>query len=92
MYLDKRKPSRHWANTSGNDLVGKLIWEGKNTMKEAFERLLAENSIESKINEQSIFDQLMTSKEAVRSLLLASGYLKAIWHEPYESVAARGGK
>ena len=76
LYLDERKYDTHWANTSGNGLVSKLIREGDKGIKTEFERLLNGESIEAKIDEQIIFSQLSGNRNAIWSLLLASGYLK----------------
>ena len=75
-YLAKRKYDTHWANTSGNGLVGKLIREGDQGIKTEFEKLLKGEAIEAKIDEQIIFSQLSQNRNAIWSLLLASGYLK----------------
>ncbi|MBP3204119.1 MAG: AAA family ATPase [Lachnospiraceae bacterium] len=76
LYLDERKYDTHWANTSGNGLVGKLIREGDKGIKTEFEKLLKGECIEAKIDEQIIFSQLSGNRNAIWSLLLASGYLK----------------
>ena len=75
-YLSKKKYDTYWANTSGNGLVSKLIREGDKGIKTEFERLLKGESIEVKIDEQIIFNQLTGNRNAIWSLLLASGYLK----------------
>ena len=76
MFLNKNKYGTHWANTSGNGLVGKLIREGDKEVKITFEALLRGECIEAEIDEQIIFDQLSKNRNAIWSLLLASGYLK----------------
>ena len=76
LYLDKMEYGTHWANTSGNGLVGKIIREGDREIKEDFEKLLNGNYIEAEIDEQIVFSQLDTNHNAIWSLLLASGYLK----------------
>jgi len=76
MYLDEGKYDTHWANTSGNGLVGKLIREGDKEIKSDFEELLNGGIIEAEIDEQIIFNQLSKNRNAIWSLLLASGYLK----------------
>ena len=76
LYLDERKFDTHWANTSGNGLVGKLIREGDKGIKTEFEKLLNGEVIEAKIDEQIVFSQLSGNRNAIWSLLLASGYLK----------------
>lgn len=85
-YLDKRKFSTYWANTSSNSLAGKMIREGGPDIKITMEDLLHGKSFSAKIDEQIVFSQLGNSESAIWSLLLASGYLKA---ENYE---IRGGK
>ncbi|MBP5198492.1 MAG: AAA family ATPase, partial [Lachnospiraceae bacterium] len=76
MYLDEGKYDTHWANTSGNGLVGKLIREGDKEIKSDFEELLKDGIIEAEIDEQIIYNQLDGDENAIWSLLLASGYLK----------------
>ena len=76
LYLDERKYDTHWANTSGNGLVGELLREGNPDIKSDFETLLKGDFIETEIDEQIIYDQLDDDENAIWSLFLASGYLK----------------
>lgn len=82
-YLDKKKVGAYWANTSANGLVGKLIREGDADIKKTFEHLLQGESIWMEIDEQIVYDQLTVKRNAVWSLLLASGYLKVKNFETY---------
>ena len=75
-YLDKRKFSTYWANTSSNGLVGKLIREGSKRTKLIMEDLLEGKILHTEIDEQIIFNQLTGNENAIWSLLLASGYLR----------------
>lgn len=75
-YLDKKRFSEYWANTSSNSLVNKLIQEGNPEIKITMEKLLNREHIFRKIDEQIIFIQLNQDENAIWSLLLASGYLK----------------
>lgn len=75
-FLDKRNVGAYWVNTSANRLVEKLLREGKPTVKQAFEELLEGGTLSMEIDEQIVYDQLSTKKNAIWSLLLASGYLK----------------
>lgn len=75
-YLDKRRFSAYWANTSSNGLVDKIIREGSNEIKVALEELLRGEHLHREIDEQIIFIQLGEDENAIWSLLLASGYLK----------------
>ncbi|WP_304975502.1 AAA family ATPase [uncultured Acetatifactor sp.] len=77
-YLDKRKTAAYWANSSANSLAGKLIREGNKNIKREFERLMQGETLRMEIDEQIVFNQLNTGKNAIWSLLLASGYLKAV--------------
>lgn len=77
-FLDDRKVGAYWANTSANRLVDKLIREGKPKVKQDFEELLEGGTLHMEIDEQIIYNQLSTKKNAIWSLLLASGYLKAV--------------
>ena len=85
-YLNKKKAGLYWANTSSNRLVGKLLREGNQEIKKAFEGLLAGEHLITPIDEQIVYDQLDTNEWAIWSLLLASGYLKVIRYEDYEEI------
>ena len=61
---------------NGNGLVGHLIGNGTPDIKMEFERLLNGECVEAAIDEQIVFDQLKGNRNAIWSLLLASGYLK----------------
>ncbi len=80
-FLDKGKYGTYWANTSANSLVGKLLREGNRQIKEKFETLLQGGIIKTPIDEQIVYDQLDDNESAIWSLLLASGYLKALSYE-----------
>ena len=75
-YLDKRKFSPYWANTSSNSLIGKLIREGSADTKMVMEDLLSGKVLRTQIDEQIVFSQLGHKETAIWSLLLASGYLR----------------
>jgi hypothetical protein len=78
MYLDKRKLAPYWANTSDNDLVSALLQSSDRKVKMDFERLLRGECIEAEIDEQIVFSQLSQKRDAIWSLLLATGYLKVV--------------
>ena len=80
-FLDKKKFTTYWANTSSNSLVGKLIREGDRGIKEKFEILLQGGVIRTPVDEQIVYNQLNGNEEAIWSLLLASGYVKALSYE-----------
>ena len=75
-YLDKRRFSTYWANTSSNSLAGKLIREGSRKTKLVMEDLLEGKILHTELDEQIVYSQLDDRESAVWSLLLASGYLR----------------
>ena len=85
-FLDTGAFTTHWANTSGNSLVGKLIREGSRAIKHTFEQLLQGEVIRRPIDEQIVYNQLRGNEDAVWSLLIASGYLKILSVERYEEM------
>lgn len=86
-YLDTGELATYWANTSSNSLVGKLVRESDEEIKELFESLLKGEHIYCPIDEQIVFNQLDENPDAIWSLLLASGYLKVLSVE--EKVAGK---
>ena len=85
-FLDTGKFDSYWANTSSNGLVDKLVREGNEDIKTAFEDLLMGNSIRCPIDEQIVYNQLDYNDHAIFSLLLASGYLKVLDYERMEKI------
>ncbi len=83
-YLKTGRLSTYWANTSANSLVGKLIREGSRQVKQDFESLMRDEKIRMEIDEQIVYNQLNWKKNAIWSLLLASGYLKVEETEFFE--------
>ncbi len=77
-FLDKRVAGAYWANSSANSLVEKLLREGNANIKKNFESLLHGGTLHMELDEQIVYNQLLTKKNAVWSLLLASGYLKVV--------------
>ena len=75
-YLDKKKIGVYWANTSSNGLVGRLLREGGKDTKQSFETLMQGGSLQMELDEQIVYSQLSKRRNAIWSLLLASGYLK----------------
>ena len=77
-FLDEGRIGIYWANTSSNSLVNKLIREGSPEVKKIFEQLIQGETIQMEIDEQIVYNQLFAKKNAIWSLLLASGYLKVV--------------
>jgi hypothetical protein len=74
--LDNRKYKPYWANSSSNALMNSLVKSGSASLKMQFEELLKGNNIKSYIDDEIVYKQLDTSREAVWSFMLAAGYLK----------------
>lgn len=77
-FLDKRQLRPYWANTSSNGLLSNLIQQGTKETKEIMENLIRGDSLFAEIDEEVVFNQLSTKKNAIWSLMLASGYLKVL--------------
>ncbi len=77
-YLDTGKATTYWANSSSNSLVGKLLREGNKDIKQSLEALLHGETLLVEIDEQIVYGELNTTRNAIWSLLLASGYLKVL--------------
>ncbi len=77
-FLKERIVATYWADTSSNKLVSVLVREGTPDLKMQMEDLLAGNCLEEVLDEQVVFDQLRSTRGAVWSLLMASGYLKPV--------------
>jgi len=68
----------HWINTSGNDLIKKLIIMGDSDIKNDIEKLIRGESIKKSIDENIVFEDLDRNNNAIWGFLLFTGYLKAI--------------
>ncbi len=88
-FLDKKKMGAYWVNTSSNRLVSKLLREGTADVKADFEELLCGKTLKMELDEQIVYHQLSAKKNAIWSLLLASGYLKV---KSYRAYVAEYGK
>lgn len=75
-FLKEKQLRPYWALTSSNALIDKLIQTSAPEIKEMMEELLNHREIVVSLDEQIIFDQLEKNKNAIWSLMLASGYLK----------------
>ena len=76
-YLKEKKLRAYWAATSSNGLVSRLIRTASVDVKEKMEDLLKGQEIVVNFDEQIVYNQLDHNENAIWSLLLASGYLKA---------------
>ena len=77
-FLDRGRYETYWASTSSNGLVSQLIQSGTAEVKCQMEELLNGDNIRVDLDEQVVFSQLGKKRNAIWSLLLASGYLKIV--------------
>ena len=75
-FLKEKKLRPYWASTSSNGLVSRLIQTAPPDIKQMMEDLISGREIVVNFDEQIVFSQLGKNKNAIWSLLMASGYLK----------------
>ena len=85
-FLVKKDYTTYWANTSSNNLVGKLIRESGPDIKQDFETLMRGGILFRPIEEQIVYNQLSQKESAVWSLLVASGYMKILDYEKMDEM------
>jgi hypothetical protein len=71
------QPKTFWLNTSSNDLIKSLLESRATTLQETFEILLEGGGIERALDENVVLERLEKSDDALWSLLVFAGYLKA---------------
>jgi hypothetical protein len=75
-YLDERCAKPYWVNTSSNGLVNRLVRKGNSEIKIDIEKLMNGESIHKCIDEQIVYGELDITRDAIWSLMVASGYLR----------------
>ena len=68
-------PKNYWANTSGNDLIRRLLKKANLTTKNEVEELLNGGQIIKRIKQELTYREIDDSIENVWSVLYATGYL-----------------
>ncbi len=68
-------PKNYWANTSGNDLIRRLLKKANLTTKNEVEELLNSGQIIKRIKQELTYREIDDSIENVWSVLYATGYL-----------------
>lgn len=76
-YLTDRELKPYWVNTSSNDLI-KLILKKSTTVKEKIERLLKDESIEVKVDQETVIVGIEENEDNIWGLLVGTGYLKVV--------------
>ncbi len=68
-------PKNYWANTSGNDLVLRMLKKADQTTKDEMEELLNGKKITKSIKQELTYREIDDSVENVWSVLYSTGYL-----------------
>ena len=68
-------PKNYWANTSGNDLILRLLEKADQTTKDEVEELLNGGKITKRVRQELTCRDIDESVENIWSVLYATGYL-----------------
>ena len=68
-------PQDFWMNTSGNEVIKKLLEQASSSTRNEIERLIAGESIGKAVNEELTYKELYDHIENIWSILFAAGYL-----------------
>ena len=68
-------PENYWANTSGNDLIRRMLKNANQTTKNEVEELLNGGKVTKRIKQELTYREIDDSIENVWSVLYAAGYL-----------------
>ena len=74
-YINKKQLIPYWVNTSSNDLI-KLILKNSYTIKEQIERLLNDEEIDVKVDQETVIAGIEKNENNIWGLLVGTGYLK----------------
>ena len=72
---DKAQPKAYWINSSGNDLVKRLIEKADTTTRDEIEQLITGNAVEKRIRLDLTYDEIDQRIENMWSVLFTTGYL-----------------
>ena len=78
-YIQKGKLEPYWLQTGEHGILGKaLITSDRINVLEQLQQLIEDKPIETKIDERTIFVDIERNPNALWSLMLFAGYLKAV--------------
>ncbi len=69
------EPENYWANTSGNDIVRRLLKKADQTTKNEVEQLLNKKSIVKSVRQELTYRDIDSSVDNIWSVLYSTGYL-----------------
>ncbi len=77
--LDQRgQLNPYWLQTAGHGLLGKVLRDADPGVKAKLQQLIDGRTIESRIDDRTVFTDLRHNSDALWGLLLFSGYLKVV--------------
>ena len=68
-------PKNYWANTSGNDLIRRLLRQANLSVKDEVEELLGGGQVTKRVKQELTYRDIDESDENLWSFLYATGYL-----------------
>lgn len=68
-------PKNYWANTSGNDLIRRLLRQSNQSAKGEMEELLGGGQVTKRVKQELTYREIDESDENLWSVLYATGYL-----------------
>lgn len=69
------EPENYWANTSGNDLIRRLLQKADQTTRDEIEQLLNGGSVVKVVRQELTYREIEDSIDNVWSVLYSTGYL-----------------
>ena len=69
------EPENYWANTSGNDLIRRLLTKANQTARNDVERLINGQTITKHIHQELTYKDIEDSIDNIWSVLYSAGYL-----------------
>ena len=69
------EPENYWANTSGNDLIRRLLTKANQTARNDVERLINGQTITKPIHQELTYKDIEDSIDNIWSVLYSAGYL-----------------
>lgn len=78
-YFDSKcLPRAYWVSTAKNDIIGEILADVSNEMREELYRLLQGETVCARIDTGVIYPQVQENPASVYGFLLVSGYLKVV--------------
>lgn len=71
-------PKAFWQSTGSNDIIGEIVGEVNDEIKEDLYRLLSGGTVTSYVDTGVIYPEVQTNPYSIYSFLLVAGYLKVV--------------